>query len=242
MIKNMNILLVLAFLFFTGSTLGWILEVFWRRFFSKNNPEKKWINPGFLTGPYLPLYGLSLIILFLLSFTDVSFIKSPGLQKTILFIFMAVCITCIEYVAGLIFIKGMNIKLWDYSKNRFNIKGIICLQYSFYWIILSAVYYFLIHPKILSWLYWFTNHLTFSFTVGFFYGIFFMDLCYTFNLSAKIRKYAREEKIIIRYENLKNSFRKKNEEFLQKTRFLFPLKSEKKPLREMLAEIFNPKQ
>jgi len=44
MIKNMNILLVLAFLFFTGSTLGWILEVFWRRFFSKNNPEKKWIN------------------------------------------------------------------------------------------------------------------------------------------------------------------------------------------------------
>ncbi|MCR5217527.1 putative ABC transporter permease [Treponema sp.] len=235
----MNILLVLAFLFFTGSTAGWILEVFWRRFFSKNNPEKKWLNPGFLTGPYLPLYGLSLIILFSLSFTDVSFIKAPALQKVILFIFMSICITTIEYIAGLIFIKGMKIRLWDYSKNRFNIKGIICPQYSFYWIILSAIYYFLIHPRILSWLYWFTNHLTFSFAVGFFWGVFTLDLCYTFKLSAKIRKFAKEEKIIIKYENLKESFRKKNEELKEKTRFLFPLKSDIKSIRELLHDIFK---
>ncbi|MBR0031622.1 MAG: hypothetical protein IJP61_04990, partial [Treponema sp.] len=54
----MTSLLVLTFLFFAGSIIGWGIELFWRRFFSKNNPEKKWINPGFLTGPYLPLYGL----------------------------------------------------------------------------------------------------------------------------------------------------------------------------------------
>lgn len=235
----MNLLLVLAFLFFTGSTLGWLLEVFWRRFFSQNNPCKKWINPGFLTGPYLPLYGLSLIILFLLSFINLDFIKNPSVQKILLFLIMAVCITFIEYIAGLIFIKGMKIKLWDYSKNRFNIKGIICLQYSFYWIILSAIYYFLIHPRILSWLYWFTNHLTFSFTVGFFWGVFTLDLFYTFNISSKIRKFAKEEKIIIKYENLKESFRKRNEELKEKTKFLFPLKSERKTLKELLHETFK---
>ena len=37
----------LAYLFFLGSTYGWVLELFFRRFFSKANPEHKWINPGF---------------------------------------------------------------------------------------------------------------------------------------------------------------------------------------------------
>ena len=47
--------MILGFLFFIGSLTGWGLEVFYRRFFSAANPERKWINPGFLTGPYLPL-------------------------------------------------------------------------------------------------------------------------------------------------------------------------------------------
>ena len=53
----MSIFLTLAFLFFIGAILGWGLEVFYRRFFSKANPERRWINPGFCTGPWLPLYG-----------------------------------------------------------------------------------------------------------------------------------------------------------------------------------------
>ena len=27
---------------------GWVLELFFRRFISGNNPERKWINPGFM--------------------------------------------------------------------------------------------------------------------------------------------------------------------------------------------------
>jgi uncharacterized membrane protein len=100
---------------------------------------------------------------------------------------MALCITAMEYIAGLIFIKGMHIKLWDYSKNKFNIQGIICLQYTFYWYILSAVYYFLIHPRILEWLYWCTGHLSFCFVIGFFYGVFTIDVCYTFKISTRIK-------------------------------------------------------
>ena len=145
----MSIFLVLTFLFFVGSLFGWGIELFWRRFFSKNNPERKWLNPGFLNCPYLPLYGLSLCTLFSLSFINVSGVSERWIRETILFIVMALCITAMEYIAGLIFIKGMHIKLWDYSKNKFNIQGIICLQYTIYWYILSAVYYFLIHPRIL---------------------------------------------------------------------------------------------
>ena len=235
----MTSLLVLTFLFFAGSIIGWGIELFWRRFFSKNNPEKKWINPGFLTGPYLPLYGLSLCLLFALSFIDVSFVESKWLQKLLLFILMAFAITAMEFIAGLIFIKGMKIKLWDYSKNWLNIQGIICPQYSFYWVILSGAYYFLVHPRILEWLYWFTNHLSFSFVVGFFYGVFTIDLCYTFQISTKIREYAKENKLEIRYENLKESIRKRNEEFEERKRFFFALKSNHLPLKDILREIFE---
>ena len=52
----------------------------------------------------------------------------------------------IEYFAGLIFIKGMHVKLWDYSDEKFNIQGIICPKFTFFWYLLSAIYYFLIHP------------------------------------------------------------------------------------------------
>ena len=59
----MNLLLVLAYLFFLGSVFGWLLELFFRKFFSGSNPEHKWINPGFCVGPYLlrqwPVYSLS---------------------------------------------------------------------------------------------------------------------------------------------------------------------------------------
>jgi len=237
----MNLFLVLTFLFFAGSLIGWGIELFWRRFFSKNNPEKKWINPGFLNGPYLPLYGLSLVLLFTLSFIDVSFMPNDWSQKLLLFLLMALAITIMEFIAGLIFIKGMKIKLWDYSKNWLNIKGIVCPQYSFYWVILSGLYYFLVHPRILEWLYWFTDHLAFSFVVGFFYGVFFIDLCYTLQISTKIRVYAKENQLEIKYENLKEQIRKKNEEFLEKRKFFFSLKSSRQSIGESLKEIFEDK-
>lgn len=235
----MEFFLVLTFLFFIGSLIGWSLEVFWRRFFSKNNPDRKWINPGFLTGPYLPLYGLSLCVLFTLSFINVSFVKEIFIQKALLFVLMAMCITLMEYVAGIIFIKGMKIKLWDYSNCWGNIKGVICPQYSFYWIILSAVYYFFIHPQVLEWLYWFTNHLAFCLVIGFFYGVFTMDICYTFKLSAKIREFAEERQIEVRYENLKALIQKKNEELKEKRHFLFSFHTGKFNFGDVLREVLN---
>ena len=66
--------LILAFIFFIGSLAGWLLELIFRRFFSKANPSRKWINPGFLVVPYLPLYGISLCVVYLLAKSNVSFI------------------------------------------------------------------------------------------------------------------------------------------------------------------------
>ena len=59
----MRLSLVLAFLFFIGSCFGWVLELLYRNL---THRHKKWINPGFCTGPYLPIYGFGLCTLFLL--------------------------------------------------------------------------------------------------------------------------------------------------------------------------------
>ena len=62
-----QVFLIIVFLFFFGSCAGWVLEVFFRRFFSGANPERKWLNPGFLFGPCVPLYGFGTVVLFVLS-------------------------------------------------------------------------------------------------------------------------------------------------------------------------------
>ena len=89
-----------------------------------------------------------------------------------LFVVMALAITALEYVAGLIFIRGMKIKLWDYSDRWGNIQGIICPLFTFFWMVLSAVYYFLIHPHILNALHWLAEIWRFRsasvFSMGFF--------------------------------------------------------------------------
>lgn len=59
----MNNFLTITFIFATGGICGWILKVFYRRFVS----QKHWVNPGFLVGPCLPLYGESLCILYFLA-------------------------------------------------------------------------------------------------------------------------------------------------------------------------------
>ena len=215
----MNLFLTLAFLFLIGSVLGWGLEVIFRRFFSAH----RWVNPGFLVGPYLPLYGSSLCVLYLLAMLESLMpVENPLLKKIMLFVVMALAITALEYVAGLIFIRGMKIKLWDYSDRWGNIQGIICPLFTFFWMVLSAVYYFLIHPHILNALHWLAENLAFSFGIGFFYGIFLIDVGYSTHLMVKIREFAKETNIVVRVEELRedihDALQKKNVR-----RFFFPM-------------------
>ena len=122
----------LTFLYMLGSVGGWVIELFFRRFFSM----KKWINPGFLNGPYLPMYGAGTVLLY-----GACFIPLPRWGLVLL---LTVALTLLEYVTGLIFIKGMKIKLWDYSGRWGNIRGIICPLFSLLWGIIAALFVYLL--------------------------------------------------------------------------------------------------
>ena len=220
----MNIFLTLADLFFIGSTLGWVLELFFRHWFSSANPEHKWINPGFCVGPYVPLYGFGLCILYLLAaIGDYSGFGATASGRAILFVCMAVSMTVIEYIAGIWLLKRMKLRLWDYSKLWGNIQGLICPLFSAFWAILGAVYYFLVHPYVLDALDWLARNLAFSFVIGYFFGIFTLDVIYSAHLVARMRKFAEDNEVIVKFEHVKAHAHEVRERLHLRPSFFFPL-------------------
>lgn len=238
-------------LFVIGSLIGWIGEVLFRRFFS----AKKWINPGFLVGPYLPLYGFGTIALFLLSNINLSFIglseNSPlGILVKILFI--GISLTLIEFIAGLIFIKGMNLKLWDYSKRKGNIMGIICPLFSLLWLIAGSLYYFFVNPYLvyaINWLAKESNNIYYFF-IGIVIGMMITDFAYSIHIASKISTIAKNSKIVIDLEKLKEKIKDKNAKTIEsinkklkiKKPFFFIYKSKEDHVKNSVNELISAKE
>lgn len=230
----MSMMLTLAFLFLIGSVLGWILELLFRNLTQR--PEKI-VNPGFCTGPYLPIYGFGLCALYLLaSLEQYSLVPDPFWNKVMLFAAMAVGMTLIEYLAGVFCLKYLKVRLWDYSDLWGNVQGIICPLFSFFWAVLGAMYYFLIHPHILVGLKWLANNLAFSFFIGVFYGVFAIDVIHSAKLVVKLKAFAEDNDVIVRYEALKTHIRQRREKIALKYHFFRPFRSDL-PLSQHLLQM-----
>lgn len=230
----MNLFLTLAYLFFIGSVFGWVLELLFRRFFSASNPERRWINPGFCVGPYLPLYGSGLCVLYLLA----SLGGRYGLGGTpegiaLLLLAMALSMTAIEYLTGLVLLHWAKLRLWDYRNCWGNVQGLICPLFSLFWALLGAAYYFFVHPYVLDALDWLAHNLAFSFVIGYFFGVFTLDVAYSAHLAARLKRFAEENRAVVRLEALKAHIQGVRREAQQKIHFFFPLRSEL-PLTEHL--------
>lgn len=229
----MNTLLTLAFLFAVGSFLGWCLEVVFRHFVTH-----KWINPGFLIGPYLPLYGFSLCMLYALARLEPYIpIQNYILKKLVLFVIMAICITAIEYIAGLIFIKGMNIKLWDYSDQWGNVQGLSA--HCFRFLVAAGCNILFLHSPI----YFKQSGLAGTEPCFFlYYWIFLRNFCIGFGLfvatGAANSIVAAEHQIVVRLEELKANILASKERNGEKRRFLFAFRSGI-PLKEHLERYLD---
>lgn len=120
--------------FIVYSIAGWGLESIYRSFC-----EKKFVNTGFLNGSFCPIYGIGAIImlLFLEKFKD-NFI--------LLFTMSFVVLSAWEYIVGALLEKIFRTKYWDYSDQKINIKGRVCLFNSICWGILGVLFIRYIHP------------------------------------------------------------------------------------------------
>lgn len=102
--------------------------------------EGHFVNPGLLKGPYLILYGTAGVVLM----ASVSFIREYNIFVKVLCYF--VITTGIELISGFNAQHFFNVRLWDYSDQRFQFKVHICLKFSIYWVLLAFAFEYLLLP------------------------------------------------------------------------------------------------
>ena len=112
----MRNVMIYFLLFLIYSFCGWAIEVI-----GKLIEKKKFINRGFLIGPYCPIYGFgALAITFLL--------KKYTNDGIALFIMAIVICGVLEYITSYLMEKIFKARWWDYSQKKFNINGRVCLD------------------------------------------------------------------------------------------------------------------
>ncbi|MCM1251539.1 MAG: hypothetical protein NC321_01860 [Clostridium sp.] len=109
------------FFFYFYSFCGWCFESAY-----VSIKERKWVNRGFMRGPFLPLYGSGALMMF---------VVSMPFQDNVVLTYFAGCIgaTALEYVTGVVMETLFKIRYWDYSDKKFNFQGRICLTSTIAW-------------------------------------------------------------------------------------------------------------
>lgn len=106
----------LTLLFFVCSLAGWVMEVA-----CKLVQLRRFINRGFLIGPYCPIYGCGAVaVTVLLS-------GYRGDPVTVFSLSMLLCGT-LEYVTSYLMEKLFHARWWDYSQKHFNLNGRVCAE------------------------------------------------------------------------------------------------------------------
>lgn len=132
----------LVWIFIIYAFIGWCTEVSYATL-----DTGKFVNRGFLNGPYCPIYGCGVVIV-------VTILTPLKENLLILFVGSFVLTSVLEYLTGFILEKAFHNKWWDYSDKPFNIKGYVCLKFSIYWGLACTFIMDVIHPMIYAAITW----------------------------------------------------------------------------------------
>lgn len=105
--------------------------------------HKRFVNRGFLIGPYCPIYGVGVLLI-------INFLKNYMDNFIVLFILAMVICMILEYMTSYLMEKIFNARWWDYSDKKFNINGRICLETAIPFGILGLTIMYIINPYIES--------------------------------------------------------------------------------------------
>lgn len=125
---------VLTFFFY--GLCGWIWESCY-----VSIRQRRWVNRGFLHGPLLPIYGFGAVIILLATLR----VQDSLWQVYLLGMASA---TALEYGTGVVMEVLFHVRYWDYSNQKFNLNGHICLTSSLAWGAFSLLLVRAVHPPI----------------------------------------------------------------------------------------------
>lgn len=123
-------------LFFFYCFCGWLWESCY-----VSLCQRHWVNRGFLHGPFLPIYGSGAILILLATIPVAKDLR-------LVWLFGMTAATALEYVTGAVMERIFKVRYWDYSKQRFNLNGHICLTSSIAWGFFSILLVRFLHPPI----------------------------------------------------------------------------------------------
>ena len=125
-----------SLLFYLYGFLGWVWESCY-----VSLCRRQWVNRGFLHGPMLPIYGFGALMILLATL--------PVRQNlALVFLLGTASATLLEYVTGAAMERIFHVRYWDYSHQRFQVKGYICLRSSIAWGFFSILLVRVLHPPL----------------------------------------------------------------------------------------------
>ena len=105
------------FMFYCYAIFGWTVECI-----TCSIGQKKFVHDrGFLIGPYCPIYGYGAMYMYF-------FLNRYYHEPITLFVMAVVGTSFLEYITSYLMEKLFNARWWDYSNERFNLEGRICLR------------------------------------------------------------------------------------------------------------------
>ena len=124
------------FFFYFYCFAGWCFESVY-----VSLKSRKWVNRGFMRGPFLPLYGSGAIMMLVVSrpFSD---------NIALTYIAGVIGATALEYVTGVAMEALFKMRYWDYSNRLLNFQGHICLRSSLTWGLFTVLMTRVIHRPI----------------------------------------------------------------------------------------------
>ena len=123
-------------LFFFYCFCGWVWESCY-----VSLCQRRWVNRGFLHGPLLPIYGSGAIIILLATIPVAQDLR-------LVWLFGMLAATALEYVTGDVMERIFKVRYWDYSNQKFNLNGHICLSSSIAWGFFSILLVRFLHPPV----------------------------------------------------------------------------------------------
>lgn len=137
----MNLVLDYIFYFFFYSVCGWILETICCSIY-----YRKPINRGFMSGPFVPIYGAGALILCGFLMPLYNKFGYTWYMIPVVILLGVILANVLEYATSFVMEKLFHARWWDYSSEKFNLHGRICLKHSIYWALATGAIIYIVHP------------------------------------------------------------------------------------------------
>lgn len=174
--------------FYIYCFLGWCFESAY-----VSARTRQLVNRGFLKGPFLPIYGSGAIAVL---FAALPFQKMP---VAVYFVGLTAA-TLLELVTGIAMESLFKVRYWDYSNQKFNYKGHICLSSSIAWGFFSVAMIYGFHRPIERFVLWLPKPLVT-------YGTYVLTIVLAADFATSFKTAMELRDMLVMVEKIKNEMR-----------------------------------